>query len=170
MTHFDQTINAQQHSAMYNDVNEIKSIAANPDKNKALELAANQFEAVFLQSVLSHMRKASEALKDPEENSPFSSKQQSFFREMYDSQLAVEMSQKQSLGISDMLVKQLSQHQAFKSPNQVVASNKQAIETSSVSMGNQSELEEGSGHLKPQWQHQTPLALQIKAQLDDETL
>ncbi len=98
---------------LFNDVHGLNNIKANPDKAAALREASGQFEALFLQSVLKHMRQASDALAD-EDGALFNSRQQKFYRSMFDSQLAVEMSQRQSLGIADMLVRQLGQHEAFK--------------------------------------------------------
>ncbi|WP_053062418.1 rod-binding protein [Photobacterium aquae] len=111
----------ENHSPLYNDMSSLQAIKSNPDQQQALEQAAEQFEAVFLQSVLKHMRQASEALQDESDDNPFNSRQQQFYRSMYDSQLAIEMSRQKSLGISDMLVKQLGHHEAFKPQSQLVA-------------------------------------------------
>lgn len=173
-------IDNEQHSALYNDMSELNKITANPDKKQALQQAANQFEAVFLQTVLRHMRKASESMNEGED-SPFNSKQQKFFREMYDSQIAVEMSQQQSMGISDILIKQLGQHEAFKPQPQAVAVNQQVAMTSMASMTGAN-----AGHFSPVtspasssaspvimphwWSNNTPLSQHLKIQMDDEEL
>ncbi|OAN16718.1 hypothetical protein A3K86_09745 [Photobacterium jeanii] len=173
-------IENDHHSALYNDVSELQKITANPDQTQALQQAANQFEAVFLQTVLRHMRRASESIHEGEE-SPFNSKQQKFFREMYDSQIAVEMSQQQSMGIADMLMKQLSQHDAFKPQPQAVAVNQQVAMTSTTGMTGAS-----AGRFSPVtapasssaspvtmphwWSNNTPLSQHLKIQMDDEEL
>ncbi|MGF1785803.1 rod-binding protein [Photobacterium swingsii] len=166
-------IDNEQHSALYNDMSELNKITANPDKKQALQQAANQFEAVFLQTVLRHMRKASESMNEGED-SPFNSKQQKFFREMYDSQIAVEMSQQQSMGISDMLIKQLGQHEAFKPQPQAVAVNQQTpIESlaGSFSPANDTRLQSGNQVKLPHWWgNTTPLSQHLKIQMDDEEL
>lgn len=51
----------------YQDLNELQQIKSNPDQRAALEAAAGQFEVSFLQTVLKHMRSASDALQDDEE-------------------------------------------------------------------------------------------------------
>lgn len=107
---------------MYNDTQSLQAINANPDRHGALVQAAEQFEALFLQSMLKNMRQANEAMQanDDEEN-PFNSRQQKFYRSMYDGQLSLEMSKQKGLGIAEMLVKQLSPHVAFKSRSDLVA-------------------------------------------------
>ncbi|EPM7841485.1 rod-binding protein [Vibrio fluvialis] len=93
-------------SVLYHDNNVLANIKNAADKHAALETVAGQFEAMFLQLVLRQMRSSSDVMAD--EDSPFNSKQQGVFRDMYDGQLAIEMAKKQRSGIADMLVKQLS--------------------------------------------------------------
>ncbi|GHA58998.1 rod-binding protein [Photobacterium aphoticum] len=122
------------HTALYNDMGSLQAIKANPDADNALAQAAEQFEAVFLQTVLKHMRQASEALQSDDEDNPFNSRQQQFYRSMYDSQLAMEMSRQKSLGIADMLVNQLGQHEAFKPQSQLVAMTQQGADNLTASL------------------------------------
>lgn len=68
---------------------------------KALRAAAQQFEALFTSMVLKSMRQAN--FKDP----LFGSDQQSFYQDMYDQQLALQISKGPGLGLADMLVQQL---------------------------------------------------------------
>ncbi|PSW03536.1 rod-binding protein [Photobacterium lipolyticum] len=171
-------IDNDNNPALYNDLTSIQNIKANTDKQEALEQAAGQFEAVFLQTVLKHMRQASDAMQD-EEDGVFNSRQQKFYRSMHDSQIAVEMSHKQSLGIADMLVKQLGQHEAFKPQQQLVAVNQQG-----EAMPSGSNLPSGavspvfnetdrpySKALQPHWWHDsTPLSVQLNNHFDDEEL
>ncbi len=93
-------------TALYLDNTSLVNIKKASDQKGELETVAKQFEAMFLQLVLRQMRSSSDVMAD--EDSPFSSKQQSVFRDMYDGQMSVEMAKKQSAGIADMLVKQLS--------------------------------------------------------------
>ncbi len=67
----------------------------------ALEEAAKQFEAMFLQMVLKQMRQASPG--DP----IFDSDRSRFYQEMHDKQLALHLSEGGSVGIADMIVRQL---------------------------------------------------------------
>lgn len=80
--------------------------AAQSGDKKALEEAAKQFEAIFVQMMLKSMRKAQEALAD--KDSPFNSQQVKFYRDMHDQQLAVDLSSKGNIGIADLIVQQLS--------------------------------------------------------------
>lgn len=69
---------------------------------EALEKAAKQFEAVFLQMMLKSMREASTG------SGLFDNDQSRMYREMYDKQVALSMSEgEQGIGLSDMLVRQL---------------------------------------------------------------
>ncbi len=97
---------AQLNSLLYQDNQGLENIKHAADQHQALKTVSGQFEAMFLQLVLRRMRAGSDAIAD--KDSPFSSQQQGVFRDMYDGQLAMEMAKKQSSGIADMLVKQLS--------------------------------------------------------------
>lgn len=76
------------------------------DDPKALRAAAQQFEALFTSMVLKSMQKAN--FKDP----LFGSDQQSFYQDMYDQQLALEISKGPGLGLADMLVQQMRRNGA----------------------------------------------------------
>lgn len=69
----------------------------------ALEKAARGFEAIFVRQLLSTMRKASMG----EEIDGGSSVEQ--FRELSDANLANGLAQQHSLGIADLILKQLDQ-------------------------------------------------------------
>lgn len=74
----------------------------------ALQEAAQQFESIFVQMMIKSMRQASEVLAD--EESPFSSQNVKFYQDMHDQQLATSLSSSGSIGLADIVVKQLSQH------------------------------------------------------------
>ncbi|WP_428775202.1 rod-binding protein [Vibrio sp.] len=97
--------NVALNGVMYHDNSALQTIKHSSDPQQALETVAGQFEAMFLQMVLRQMRSSSDVLAD--KDSPFSSKNQGVFRDMFDGQLAIEMSGKQQAGIAEMLVKQL---------------------------------------------------------------
>lgn len=67
----------------------------------ALREAARQFESVFTRMMLESMRDASGG--DP----MFDSEESRFYRDMFDSQLSVEMSRGRGLGLAEMLVAQV---------------------------------------------------------------
>ncbi len=89
--------------SLYLDTGSLASLKRDAAANdpKALRAAAQQFEALFTSMVLKSMQKAN--FKDP----LFGSDQQSFYQDMYDEQLAVQISKGPGLGLADMLVQQL---------------------------------------------------------------
>ncbi|MGU3415854.1 rod-binding protein [Enterobacteriaceae bacterium C23F] len=74
-------------------------------KPQNLEQASEQFEALFLRSMLKEMRKASDVIG---EDNPFNSKQQRMMRDFYDDKLAGQLASQRSTGIAQMIVNQLS--------------------------------------------------------------
>lgn len=78
---------------------------ANPEDKEALKQAAEHFESIFINMMLQSMRKANAAF---EEGNPMHSNTTKFFRDMYDQQLATDMASKGSLGLSELIVQQLS--------------------------------------------------------------
>ena len=90
-----------------NGLNSIRQQSRSDDdgaKKAALQEAAKQFEAIFTQMLLKSMRSAQDVL---ESDSPMNSESTKFYRDMHDQQLAVELSSNGSLGLSDLIVRQL---------------------------------------------------------------
>ncbi len=90
-------------SGAYTDLQSLQGLkreARQPDASSVRE-AARQFESLFTRMMLSSMRKASMG------DSLFDSREGGFYREMFDDQLAVDMSRGRGLGLADMLVEQL---------------------------------------------------------------
>ena len=106
----------------YQDLNELQKIKNNPDQRAALDAAAGQFEVSFLQTVLKHMRSATDALQDEDEKII---KGQSLYRDMYDSQLAMSMVKRGGIGLREQMVNQLTP--SLKNPDGVVASEQQTL-------------------------------------------
>ena len=75
--------------------------AAASGNPQALREAARQFESLFTSMMLKSMQEAN--FKDP----LFGSDQGDLYQEMYDDQVAAEMSKGKGLGLADMLVQQL---------------------------------------------------------------
>jgi flagellar protein FlgJ len=73
-------------------------------KKAALQEAAQQFEAIFMQMLLKSMRKAQEVL---ESDSPFNSESSKSYRDMHDQQMALDLSSNGALGLTDLIVRQL---------------------------------------------------------------
>ena len=106
----------------YQDLNELQQIKSNPDQRAALDAAAGQFEVSFLQTVLKHMRSATDALQDEDDKII---KGQSLYRDMYDSQLAMSMVKRGGIGLREQMVNQLAP--SFKNPAVAVASEQQTL-------------------------------------------
>jgi peptidoglycan hydrolase FlgJ len=70
----------------------------------ALKEAARQFESLFTQMLLKSMREANKSFG---EDSLFGSDQGDMYRDMFDDQIAMQLSKGKGLGLADMLVRQL---------------------------------------------------------------
>ncbi|XPF93785.1 flagellar assembly peptidoglycan hydrolase FlgJ [Colwellia sp. RE-S-Sl-9] len=90
------------------------------DKEEALQSAAKQFEAIFMQMLLKSMRSAQEVL---ESDSPFNSESTKFYRDMHDQQMSLELSNNGSLGLSELIVRQLGGDSENFTPHTVLRSN-----------------------------------------------
>jgi flagellar protein FlgJ len=100
---FDQARNALDLNGL-NDIRQQSRGSDSEGKKEALQEAAQQFEAIFMKMLLASMRKAQEVL---ESDSPFNSQSTKFYRDMHDQQMAVELSSNGSLGLTDLIVRQL---------------------------------------------------------------
>ncbi len=96
----------QVNQDLFLDGQSLQQIKLMDDKNVALQQIAEQFEAIFLQQMLKTMRAASSALAD--EENPLTAQKDSMYQDMMDSQLALDMSKSNGIGIAEMLVKQLA--------------------------------------------------------------
>ncbi|WP_241970311.1 flagellar assembly peptidoglycan hydrolase FlgJ [Idiomarina seosinensis] len=83
----------------------LRKQAFGDNKEAALREAAEQFEAIFLNMVLGSMRKANDVFA---KDNPLNSRYTQMYRDMHDQQLTSELSSQGSLGLADMMVKQLS--------------------------------------------------------------
>lgn len=100
---FDQARNTLELNGL-NDIRAQSRSSDSKEKDAALKEAAQQFEAIFMRMLLSSMRKAQEVL---ESDSPFNSQSTKFYRDMHDQQMAVELSSNGTLGLTDLIVRQL---------------------------------------------------------------
>jgi len=99
-------------AAVYTDLQGLDSLklAAKKESPQAVRAVAQQFEALFLQMMLKSMRDATGS--DP----LFDGQQTAMYRDMYDKQLALDISSKgRGIGIADMLVKQLQNLPQYRS-------------------------------------------------------
>ena len=107
----DLSSNAKSQLEMSRSVHDLGGLdtlraAAKSGDQGALEEAAKQFEAIFVQMLMKSMRKAQDAMAD--KDSPFNSEQVKFYRDMHDQQLATDLSTKGSIGLADVIVQQMS--------------------------------------------------------------
>lgn len=103
--HINQQLELSRNVHDVQGIDKLRQAAQRGDK-QALDEAAKQFEAIFVQMMLKSMRKAQDALAD--EDSPFNSQQVKFYRDMHDQQLAVDLSSRGGVGIAELIVQQLS--------------------------------------------------------------
>ncbi len=88
----------------FEGLNDLKT-QARTDEKGALREVAKQFEGLFLREMVKSMRKAGDVFA---EGNYLNSKQSEFYREMFDSQLSLTLTQKQGTGLAEALVQQLS--------------------------------------------------------------
>ncbi|MCG7537109.1 flagellar assembly peptidoglycan hydrolase FlgJ [Pseudoalteromonas sp. OOF1S-7] len=96
----------------------LKSTGDANASEEALRKAAQQFESIFTQMMLSSMRKANEVLED--KDSPFNSSSVKFYRDMHDQQMSMQLSSEGSLGLADLIVQQLSPNRDGYMPSSVL--------------------------------------------------
>lgn len=90
-------------SDVYTDINSLNNIKNESNSDEALKKVAQQFESLFVHELLKNMRSANKVF---EEDSLFNSSESNFFRDMYDQQLSLSMSQK-GIGLADALYSQM---------------------------------------------------------------
>ena len=91
-------------------------VAAQKDQVKAAEEVGRQFEAFFIKSMLSSMRKASEPFK----SDLWDSNALNSYEDMFDSELASSLSKAGGVGVTDWLVNQVLD----KAPNSAESATK----------------------------------------------
>lgn len=88
----------------YYDMGALKQFEKQAGNNKDdLAVAARQLESVFLEMVLKSMREADESLK----SELFESESEDMYKDMYDKQLVLSLSETQSIGLKDVILRQL---------------------------------------------------------------
>ncbi len=97
-------------ASIYSDLNSLDSIRKQglTDETGAIKKAAKEFEAFFMNMLFKSMRQATDVIG---QDSPFNSQQEKMFTSMLDEQMSVDLAQKGSFGIADLMVKQLTHHQ-----------------------------------------------------------
>ncbi|MCB1725310.1 MAG: flagellar assembly peptidoglycan hydrolase FlgJ [Chromatiaceae bacterium] len=88
---------------VYTDFSGLAALRAHAreDQDAALDQVSRQFESLFVQMMLKSMRDASMG------GGMLDSKQSEFYREMYDKQIAIDMSEGRGIGLADVIKRQL---------------------------------------------------------------
>jgi flagellar protein FlgJ len=121
----------------------------------ALKEAAKQFESLFTQMLLKSMRDANRSFG---EDSMFGSSQGDFYQDMFDDQMAMQLSKGKGLGLADMLVQQLTQAGMVKSPE---ATTDAAAQTSSSTDSHQPLAKSKADFVRTMWPHAQRAASQL---------
>ena len=87
----------------YTDISGLEALKSAPKSPAALAKVAQQVEAMFLQMMLKSMRDASPG------DGIFDSNEGRMYQDMFDKQIALDMSRREHVGIGDMLLRQLTQ-------------------------------------------------------------
>ncbi|WP_339067729.1 flagellar assembly peptidoglycan hydrolase FlgJ [Teredinibacter turnerae] len=96
----------QKNVDAYTDLNSLQKLKITEDKDEALRKVAEQFESMFLNMMLKSMRDANAVF---EKDSMFNSSESNFYRDMYDQQLSLTLSQRNGgIGIADTLYRQMA--------------------------------------------------------------
>ncbi len=90
-------------------------LAARQDSAEASRAVSQQFEGLFVQMMLKNMRSA--AVMDKSQHSSY----MDFYTEMYDKQLAMNLSQQGGIGIADMMQQQMQRYLPQRSDAATVA-------------------------------------------------
>jgi flagellar protein FlgJ len=100
--------NIPKNSKLYSDLNSLQElkVQAKNDKPEALREVAKQFEQIFLSQMLKSMRDANESFSDPD--SVFTGGDVRFYQDMLDQQMTLDMVEGKGIGLTDVLVRQLS--------------------------------------------------------------
>ena len=90
----------------YNDLASLNSITkmGQTEEAEALKQVAQQFESMFVTMMLKSMRDANSVF---EQDNPLNSNESKFYRQMFDDQLALSMSQGKGIGLADSIYRQL---------------------------------------------------------------
>jgi len=92
-------------SSIYTDfqgLSQLKADVRNETSDESIEQVARQFESIFTQMMLKSMRDAS-----PTDGGLFDNDQSKMYREMFDKQVSLSMSEGRGIGLKEMLIRQL---------------------------------------------------------------
>lgn len=129
------------------DFSGLGELRAKTERNDraALKETAQQFEAMMIRQMLKSMREANNVLK----SDLTSSHAQDMFEGLFDQEVAVQLSKKNQMGLSDMLVRHLDQMQAQPSTQDVLNQRGQAAKAMPLQPAPSSGLPMQTGDAKP---------------------
>ena len=113
-----------------NNIRQQSNQADQASKKAALKEAAQQFESIFMQMLLKSMRSAQEVL---ESDSPFNSQSTKFYRDMQDQQMALDMANKGTLGLAELIERQLGGGDGTFTPRSVIRTDNQVPQAQKLS-------------------------------------
>ena len=96
---------------------------AQKDEASALKEVAQQFEGIFVQMLMKSMRDANAVFKS---DSPMNSQYTQFYEQMHDQQMSLNLSSQGMLGLSDLMVQQLSPEASQMLPASVLRADNNA--------------------------------------------
>ncbi|NLD13975.1 MAG: flagellar assembly peptidoglycan hydrolase FlgJ [Gammaproteobacteria bacterium] len=90
----------------YTDLNRLHKLKVGEDRDSEANLrqVAQEFESLFISEMMKAMRSANDVLADD----LFNSNESKTYRDMYDQQMSVTLSQGKGMGMADVLVRQMS--------------------------------------------------------------
>ncbi|EPJ46653.1 MAG: hypothetical protein OFPII_19110 [Osedax symbiont Rs1] len=100
--------NVSQNSKLYSDLTSLQKLKTQARNNspEALREVAKQFEQIFLNQMLKSMRDANDSFSDPD--NVFTGGDVRFYQDMMDQQMTMNMVEGRGIGLTDILVRQLS--------------------------------------------------------------
>ncbi|HDZ57762.1 MAG TPA: flagellar assembly peptidoglycan hydrolase FlgJ [Pseudomonas xinjiangensis] len=109
-------MNVNSSNMSYTDLNAMSQLKAGSEANSPenMRRVAEQFESLFMNMMIKSMRDANASFG---EDNPLNTPQTKMYQDMYDSQMAVHLSEKQGVGLADVMLRQLS-------PNKDVSSTR----------------------------------------------
>ncbi len=159
------------HSGVYTDLHGLQSLKNSGDPNdpETLRAVAKQFESLMINMMLKSMRDANAVF---EEGSLFNSNETKFFREMFDNQISVEMAEGRGIGLTEVLVRQLSgkggvNDTLSRGARSLMESGNAANEPDPPADGDDA-LESGKGEAAALWQRTVDGAVRSVEALRDE--
>ncbi|GGB45036.1 flagellar rod assembly protein/muramidase FlgJ [Oceanisphaera marina] len=109
-------VDSYSNSLLANDIQGLDKLRQQgfaEDRGKALDEAARQFESLFTQQLFKSMRAANKVF---EADGPMNSRYTEYYQDMHDQQMSAELSKRGSLGLADLVSKQLGGEQPAAQP------------------------------------------------------